>query len=73
MMEMILYWGPTALTLIVFVGAARWIISRHAKLFAIQAENVKAQTASSLQLARAMERVATVLENRASQTHKTDL
>jgi hypothetical protein len=60
----ILYWGPTVLTAIIVVGVMRWVVSRYAKLFAMQAENAKAQTAASLRLAQALERVAVVLEKR---------
>jgi hypothetical protein len=60
------YWGPTVLMGAVVVLAMRWVVARYAKLFAMQAENAKAQTAASLQLAQAMERVAAAIEKHGS-------
>jgi hypothetical protein len=57
-----MYWGPELLMAVVFLVAVRWIVSRYKKIFAAQAENTKAQTAATLQLAHAMERIAAALE-----------
>ena len=69
MTDIIMYWGPTLLAAVVVLVAVRWIASRYAKMFAAQAENAKAQTAATLQLAHALERIAAIVEKRGDATH----
>ncbi len=64
MTDIIMSWGPTVLVAVIVIGAIRWIMSRYAKLFATQAENARAQTAATLQLAQTLERIAAALEKR---------
>ena len=60
------YWGPTILMIVVVIATVRWAVARNSRLFATQSENAKAQTAASLKLAQAMERVAAAVEKHGS-------
>jgi hypothetical protein len=64
MYNALLNWGPTLLVVAFFFVGLRWTVSRYARLFATQAENARAQTAATLRLAEALDRITAALEKK---------
>ena len=62
MENFLLYWGPTLLVGAIVVVVMRLILSRQAKFFKTQADNVAAQTAELSKIHQSLERVASALE-----------
>jgi len=64
MTEILNYWGPTLLALVIVVAALRYAIMRQAKFFKDRSENDNAQTAELQKIGQSLERIAAALEAR---------